>query len=75
MKMHIDTDVCTGHGACEGIGPDIFEIGDEGSVHLVTEVDRQDLEDGVCQCPTQARRLEGGALFDDSRHHVFERAV
>ena len=25
MKMHIDTDVCTGHGVCEGIRPDIFE--------------------------------------------------
>jgi ferredoxin len=37
MKMHIDTDVCTGHGVCEGIRPDIFEVGDDGTVHLVTE--------------------------------------
>jgi ferredoxin len=37
MKMHIDTDVCTGHGVWEGIRPDIFEVGDDGTVHLVTE--------------------------------------
>lgn len=63
MKMHIDTDVCTGHGVCEGIRPDIFEVGDDGIAHLLdeefTEGDRQDLEDAVDQCPTQALRLEG----------------
>ncbi|MQA61776.1 MAG: ferredoxin [Actinophytocola sp.] len=62
MKMHIDTDVCTGHGVCEGIRPDIFEVGDDGIAHLLTEEfteeDRQDLEDAVDQCPTQALRLE-----------------
>lgn len=63
MKMHIDTDVCTGHGVCEGIRPDIFEVGDDGIAHPLTEEftegDRQDLEDAVDQCPTQALRLEG----------------
>lgn len=62
MKMHIDTDVCTGHGVCEGIRPDIFEVGDDGIALLLTEEftdgDRQDLEDAVDQCPTQALRLE-----------------
>jgi ferredoxin len=63
MKTHIDTDACTGHGVCEGIRPDIFEVGDDGIVHLLTEefteADRQDLEDAVYQCPAQALRLEG----------------
>ncbi len=63
MKMHIYTDLCTGHGVCEVIRPDIFEVGDDGIVHLLTEdfteADRRDLEDAVCQCPTQALRLEG----------------
>ncbi len=58
MKMHIDTDLCIGHGACEAIWPDIFEVGDDGIVLLLTEADRQDLEDAVCHCPTQALRLE-----------------
>ncbi|OOO01850.1 MAG: hypothetical protein USCGTAYLOR_01928 [Chromatiales bacterium USCg_Taylor] len=29
LKMHIDTDVWTGHGVCEDIRPDIFEVGDD----------------------------------------------
>lgn len=62
MKMHIDTDLCIGHGACEAIRPDIFEVGDDGIVRLLTEdfteADRQDLEDAVCHCPTQVLRLE-----------------
>lgn len=61
--MIIDTNVCTGHGVCEGIRPDLFEVGDDGIVHLLseefTEEDRQDLEDAVVQCPTQALTLEG----------------
>lgn len=62
MKIIIDTGVCTGHGVCEGIREDIFEVGDDGIVHLrtteFTEDDRDDLEDAVDQCPTQALRLE-----------------
>jgi ferredoxin len=63
MKVPIDTDVYTGHGVGEGVRPDIFEVGDDGTVHPVTEdfteADRQDPEDAVYQCPTQALRLEG----------------
>jgi ferredoxin len=62
MKMRIDTGACAGHGVCEGIRPDIFEVADDGIVHLVTEdfteTDRQDLEDAVYQCPAQALGLE-----------------
>ena len=62
MRMHIDAVACTGHGVCAGIRPDLFELADD-TVHLVTEdlteADRQDLEDAVYQCPTQALRLEG----------------
>ncbi|WP_028852228.1 ferredoxin [Thermocrispum municipale] len=62
MKITIDTDVCTGHGICESIREDIFEVGDDGLVHLLTteftEDDREDLMDAVDQCPTQALRLE-----------------
>lgn len=62
MKITIDTDACTGHGICESIREDIFEVGDDGLVHLLTteftEDDREDLMDAVDQCPTQALRLE-----------------
>jgi len=63
MKMQIDADLCTGQSVCEGIRPDIFAVGDDGIVRLVTEeyteADREDLVDAVYQCPTQALRLEG----------------
>lgn len=62
MEIHIDEDKCTGHGVCEGIRDDVFEVGDDGVVHLLiadlTEVLREDLEDACDQCPTQALRLE-----------------
>lgn len=61
--MHVDTDYCDGYAVCEGIRSDIFEVGDDGVAHLLrgdfVEADRQDLEDAVHQCPTQALRLEG----------------
>lgn len=62
MKIHVDTDRCTGHGVCESLVPDVFEVGDEGVVHLLTDdlagVQRNDLELAVAECPTQALRLE-----------------
>jgi ferredoxin len=61
MKITIG-EMCTGHGVCEGIRPDIFEVGDDGQAHLLTEdftdADREDLEYAVEQCPTQALRLQ-----------------
>ncbi|SNR49771.1 ferredoxin [Haloechinothrix alba] len=63
MKIHIDEDKCTGHGVCEAIREDVFEVGDDGVAHLITEEltenIREDLQDACDQCPTQALRLEG----------------
>ena len=63
MRLHIDINRCIGSGACEDIRPDIFEVGDDGAVHLITdeftEADRQDLQNAVRQCPTQTLSLEG----------------
>lgn len=60
MKLIIG-ESCTGFGVCEGIRPDLLEVGDDGYVHLqaeVSEEDRADLEYIVSQCPTQALSLE-----------------
>jgi ferredoxin len=63
MRIHVDTDRCTGHGVCESLVPAVFEVGDDGVVHLLTddlsEGQRPDLESAVAECPTQALRLEG----------------
>lgn len=61
MRITIDTTVCDGHGICERLRPDIFEIDDDGVAKLVTEefteTDRPDLQMAVDQCPVQALRL------------------
>jgi ferredoxin len=58
MRIQVDTDRCTGHGVCESIADDIFEVGEDGMVHvLVEDVDetrRTDVESAVAECPTQA---------------------
>lgn len=63
MKIHTDTARCTGHGVCESLLPETFEVGDDGVVHVLTdnpsEDIRADLEEAVLECPTQALRLEG----------------
>lgn len=46
MRGHIDRDLCTGHGVCEGIRPDIFEIGDNGTVAKEKQLHPSDR---VCQ--------------------------
>jgi ferredoxin len=63
MKINVDTDRCTGHGVCESIADDIFEVGDDGVVHLLVEQvpddRRTDIESAVAECPTQALSVEG----------------
>ncbi|GAB3001330.1 ferredoxin [Amycolatopsis acidiphila] len=61
MNIHIDPDRCTGHGVCEGLAEDIFEVGDDGLAHLLQDPppnDRREvIEQAVQQCPTLALRL------------------
>jgi ferredoxin len=63
MRIHTDTDLCTGHGICESLLPIVFEVGDDGVVHLLdvdlTEDLRPSLETAVAECPSRALRLEG----------------
>lgn len=62
MKIHIYQDKCTGHGVCEGLAPDIFEIRDD-MAYLITEDLTEDmrsvLQDACDQCPVEALRIEG----------------
>lgn len=60
MKINI-SDMCTGHGVCESVRPDIFEVNEEGFAEVIndelTEDDRADIEYAVANCPTQAISL------------------
>ena len=63
MRIVVDTEQCTGHGICESLAPDVFEVGDEGVVHLLVddlpEHLRPILDSAVAECPTRSLRLEG----------------
>ena len=62
MKINIDMDKCTGHGLCEAVAEDVFEVGDDGQAHLLIEQPAEDrraeMEDAVDQCPTDAISIQ-----------------
>jgi ferredoxin len=59
--MHVEVDLgkCTGHGICESIDEDVFEVTDEGRVviHDSEHADADVLRQAVTQCPAAALRL------------------
>jgi ferredoxin len=61
MRVEVDLNKCTGHGICESIADDVFEVGDDGTVHIHDderpESDRERMQQAVTQCPTAALRL------------------
>ncbi len=61
MRIEVDLGRCTGHGICETIAEDVFEVSDDGSVLIHgterPESDRDRMQKAVLQCPTAALRL------------------
>jgi ferredoxin len=45
MRVEVDLDKCTGHGICESIADDVFEVQDDGTVLM---------QQAVTQCPAAA---------------------
>jgi ferredoxin len=62
MKAKVDPDRCLGCGICEGIAPEIFELGDEGIAVVKVDVIPADLEaaakEAKEECPEEAISLE-----------------
>ena len=58
-RVEVDLGKCTGHGICESIEQDVFEVTDAGSVviHDVENADADLLRRAVNQCPAAALRL------------------
>lgn len=62
MRIILDDDVCTGHGRCYALAPDVFDADDQG--HCVIKVD--DIPDheqaaaqvAVANCPEVALSIE-----------------
>jgi ferredoxin len=61
MRVEVDFDKCTGHGICESIADDVFEVQDDGIVLIHDnewpESDRDRMQRAVTQCPAAALRL------------------
>ena len=61
MRVEVDLDKCTGHGICESIAEDVFEVQDDGTVRIDEverpESDRDRMQQAVTQCPAAALRL------------------
>lgn len=61
MRVEVDLDRCTGHGICESIAEEVFEVQDDGTVLIHEperpESDRDRMQQAVTQCPVAALRL------------------
>ncbi len=61
MRLEVDVDKCTGHGICESIAADVFEVQDDGLLIIDHDKaaisDRDHLQQAVIQCPAAALRL------------------
>ena len=62
MKVFVDFDTCDGNAVCMSICPEVFELGDDGYLHVLQEEPGEDLRDKVkgaeVSCPTQAITIE-----------------
>ncbi|WP_346619874.1 ferredoxin [Blastococcus montanus] len=60
-RLVADLEKCVGAGACEALAPDVFEVGDEGTVTVLrpnpAPEELRDVEEAVQQCPTRALEL------------------
>jgi len=62
-KIVVDLSVCNLHGLCVETAPEVFEIGDDGALHILNETPpeglRAKLDQAVRECPTGAISIEG----------------
>jgi ferredoxin len=58
MKVSVDFDTCDGNAVCMSICHEVFELDDDGILHLLQEHPGEELRDKVKgaerSCPTQA---------------------
>ncbi len=63
MRIVLDEGKCSSLGMCEAVAPDLFEVRDDGALHVLepepAEDRRAQVEEAVAACPTAALRIEG----------------
>lgn len=62
MKVIVSREKCSGHARCFAMGPDVYDLDDEGYI-AITECDvpshlEQQAVDGAESCPEGAIRIE-----------------
>ncbi len=61
MKVVVDFDRCASNAVCMSLLPEIFEVRDDGYLYVLDEHPpesmREQLEEAVRSCPTQAISL------------------
>ena len=62
MKVVVDLSICDLHGLCVEAAPEVFEIGDDGALHVLLETPpdglRAKVDKAVRECPTGAISIE-----------------
>lgn len=63
MRVHVEPEVCQGHGVCHMSAPDLFLLRDEdGHAYVrteqVTAAEEDDAQLGAASCPEQAIVVE-----------------
>lgn len=63
MRIQVDTSVCSGHGRCYDLAPDVFDADDDGYVTLLIEGEvpaalEKDARIAVANCPERALTVE-----------------
>jgi ferredoxin len=62
MKVVVDLSVCNLHGLCVDTAPEVFQMGEDGALHVVNETPPEDLRKKVSaavrECPTGAISVE-----------------
>ena len=60
-KVKVNQDMCIGCGACAAIAPEVFDLNEErlsfAKVEEVPEGSKEDVQDAVEGCPTEAIEL------------------
>ena len=63
MKIVVDRDLCEGHGMCEAMAHEFFELDDDDVMHVLdeqpAEEHRAQLAAATEACPVLALALEG----------------
>ena len=64
IRVIVDDEVCTGHGRCYSLAPDVFDADDAGHCRVLhSELPESLIEQaklGEASCPESAIRIENG---------------